>query len=104
MKTDSLKVAIESKLVIMTNELIAENIRLKELIENFSADTIRIIDRIKDCKYEPDKILIFCESMRRMVGVVQASYEKRESPKCPMCHNEVRSYYCPSCDIGFRRK
>ena len=30
MKTDSLKVAIESKLVIKTNELIAENIRLKE--------------------------------------------------------------------------
>ena len=30
MKTDSLKVAIESKLVIRTNELIAENIILKE--------------------------------------------------------------------------
>ena len=30
MKTDSLKVAIESKLVIKTNELIAENIILKE--------------------------------------------------------------------------
>lgn len=33
MKTDSLKVAIESKLVIRTNELIAENIRLKKANE-----------------------------------------------------------------------
>ena len=30
MKTDSLKVAIESELVITTNELIAENIMLKK--------------------------------------------------------------------------
>ena len=104
MKTDSLKVAIESKLVIRTNDLIAENIRIKELLENFSDDVIRTTNMIKDCKYEPDKVLILCESMRRLVGVVEASYEKQEDPKCPMCHREVSSYYCPTCDIGFRRR
>ena len=104
MKTDSLKVAIDSKLVVMTNELIAENIRIKELLENFSNDVIRTTNMIKDCKYEPDKVLILCESMRRLVGVVEVSYEKQKDPKCPMCHREVSSYYCSTCDIGFRRR
>ena len=85
MKTDSLKVAIDSKLVVMTNELIAENIRIKKLLENFSNDVIRTTNMIKDCKYEPDKVLILCESMRRLVGVVEASYEKQEYLKCPNC-------------------
>ena len=61
MKTDSLKVAIESKLVIETNELIAENIMLKKAnktilkqkerlqeIFNYYLVWIKLSDRLPD--------------------------------------------------------